>query len=196
MDVEIKRKLVHTLGIFTIVLILVFGKVNASIIILFATLVGFFMAEYRKNRKRYKIVKIKPIDELETVIENELKTYERKNSLPFKGAIEFGLGSFLATILFNETIAIACIAVLSLADSFATLVGFYFGKYRLPINKKKSWEGSTTFFLVSFFILSLFTSIQFALLLALISTITEALPYADDNLSIPLVLGISMSLIL
>jgi dolichol kinase len=196
MEIEIKRKIVHALGIYVILLIQVFGRVNAALIMLLVVITGFLLAEYRKNKKKYKIIKIKPVDEFEDLVENEFKTVERRNSLPFKGAIEFGLGCFLAMILFNETIAIACIAVLALADSLSTLVGYYFGKYKLPINKKKTWEGSTTFFLVSFFILTLFSNPLNAFILALIVTFTEMLPHFDDNLSIPLALGIAMSLIL
>jgi dolichol kinase len=196
MEIEIRRKIVHAFGVFSILLIQIFGRYNAAYIMLAVTILGFLIAEYRKNRKKYKIIKIKPIDEFEDFIEEEFKNVERPNTLPFKGAIEFGLGCFLATILFNEIIAIACITVLALADSSSTLVGYYLGKYKLPINKKKTWEGSITFFIISFFILALFTNPLNALILALITTFIEMLPYMDDNLSIPLALGISMSLLL
>ena len=196
MEIEVKRKLIHALGIFSILVIQFFGKFNASLIFLIVSIIGILLAEYRKNKKKYKILKIKPIDEFENFIEDEFKTVERPNSLPFKGAIEFGLGCFLVTLLFKESIAIASIAVLALADSASTLVGYYFGKYKLPINKKKTWEGSLTFFLISFFILILFTLPFFALILALITTFVEALPYLDDNLSVPLALGILMTLLL
>ena len=196
MEVEIKRKIVHALGIYTILLIQIFGRINAALIMLFITIVGFLVAEYRKNRKKYKIIKIKPIDEFEEVVENEFKTVERRNSLPLKGAIEFGLGCFLAMILFNEIIAMACISVLALSDSTSTLVGYYFGKHKLPINKKKTWEGSSAFFILSLFILMFFTNPLNALILSLIVTFVEMLPYFDDNLSIPLTLGIAMILVL
>jgi dolichol kinase len=196
MEIEIKRKLVHAMGVFLILLIQIFGKYNAASIMLLATVFGFLIAEYRKNKKKYKLIKIRPIDEFEDFIEEKFKTVERPNSLPFKGAIEFGLGCFIATIAFRENIAIACIAVLSLADSLSTLVGYYFGKHKLSINKKKTWEGSTTFFIISFLILAFFTNPLNALALALITTFVEMLPYIDDNLSIPIALGILMSLII
>lgn len=195
MEIEIKRKIVHILGIFTILLILFFGKYGTSAIIAVVTVAGFLIAEYRKNKKRYKLPKIKQIDKLEDMMEEEFKTVERPNALPFKGAIEFGVGCFIATVAFNETIAIACIAVLALADSMSTLVGYYFGKHKLPINKKKTWEGSITFFLISFFILSFFADPLRVFVLALIATVVEMLPFIDDNISIPLVLGITMSLL-
>jgi len=195
MEIEIKRKFIHALGVFSILLIQVFGRYIAALLMLIITIFGILLAEYRKNKKKYKIIKIKPIDEFEDFIEDEFKTLERPNSLPFKGAIEFGLGCFLATILFKENISIACIAVLALADSASTLIGYYFGKYKLPINKNKTWEGSMTFFIVSFLILTFFINPLFALILALITTFVEMLPNIDDNLSIPLALGILMSLL-
>jgi len=196
MEIEIKRKIVHALGVFTILVIQFFGRLNAAIIMLIAVITAVLLAEYRKNRRKYKLFKIKPIDEFEDIIEEEFKTYERSNSLPFKGAIEFVLGCFLATILFIENIAMASIAVLALADSSSTLVGYYFGKYKLPINKKKTFEGSITFFLISFFILVFFINHVYAFVLALITTFIEMLPYIDDNISIPLSVGILMSLVL
>ena len=63
MEVEINRKFIHALGVFTILLIQIFGKNNAAIIMLFATVFSFLIAEYRKNRKKYKIIKIKQLDE-------------------------------------------------------------------------------------------------------------------------------------
>lgn len=196
MEIEIKRKIVHILGIFTILLILIFGRLNAALIILGAVIIGVLLAEYRKNKRKYKLIKIKPVDEFEDLIEEEFKTVERPNTLPFKGAIEFGIGCFLATILFSEGVAIASVSVLSVADALSTLVGYYFGKYKLPINKNKTWEGSTTFLLITFFILVLFTNPLNAFILAIITTFVEMLPHIDDNISIPLALGISMSLLL
>jgi dolichol kinase len=195
MEIEIRRKVVHSLGVFSILLIQIFGKTNAAVIMLFATIGGFLIAEYRKNREKYKLIKIKPLDEFEEKIESEFKTMERRNALPFKGAIEFGVGCFLATILFDEKVAIACIAVLALSDSVSTLIGYYFGKHKLPVNSKKTWEGSTAFFVTSFFILSLFTNYYYAALLAVIAAAAEMFPYADDNISIPLVLGIAMGFV-
>lgn len=196
MEIEFKRKIVHALGIFSILLIQIFGRYNAALIILLITASGFLIAEYRKNKRKYKLLKIKPIDDFEDLMEDEFKTLERPNTLPFKGAIEFGVGCFLATILFRENIAMACIAVLALSDSLSTLVGHYFGKHKLPINKKKTWEGSIAFFMMSILILLFFTNPLNALLLAIVATFVEMLPYADDNLSIPLALGIFMSLLL
>lgn len=195
MEIEIKRKVVHALGVYSILLIQIFGRTSAAAIMLVLTAFGFAIAEYRKNKDKYKLMRIKKLDDFEEAVENSFKSVERKNALPFKGAIEFGIGCFLATILFPETIAIACIAVLALSDSMSTLVGYYFGKHKLPLNRKKTWEGSIAFFVVSFVILTLFVNPAYAALLAVIAAVAEMVPNIDDNISIPLVLGIAMSIL-
>ena len=193
MEIEVKRKAVHFLGIFTIALIYIFGKLLASLIMLCISIGFIFAGEYRKNRKNYKKAKI--IDEFEDVLEDEVKTYERRKELPFKGAITFFFGCFLAALLFEENIAIASIAVLALADSMSTLIGYFFGKHKLPINKKKSWEGSTAFFATSFFTLFFFVDPLKALIAAVIATFVEMLPQIDDNISVPLVTGLVLLLL-
>ena len=139
--------MVHSLGVFTVLLILVFGSFYASLIML-AIAIGFILlGEYRKNRLLSKLLDIEPIKKVEDVVDNGIKEYERLNELPMNGAVLFYLGSFLVTAVFEPWVAIASIAVLALADSISTLVGYYFGKRKLFINKKKSWEGSSAFFM-------------------------------------------------
>ena len=64
--------------------------------------------------------------------------------------------------------------------------------YKLPINKKKSWEGSTTFFLTSLLVLLFFLNPLRALIIAAIVTFVEMLPKAEDNITVPLSTGLLM----
>jgi dolichol kinase len=195
MELEIKRQTVHALGIFTIVLIHLFGRSISALIMLLISVTLLILGEYRRNKENYKIKKIKVLDEFEDIVEDEFKTYERKTELPFRGAIIFYMGCFLVTFLFQPNIAIASIAVLALSDSSSTIVGYFFGKHKLPINKKKSWEGSTAFFVTALMILLFFVSPVEALVIALVVTLIEMLPRIDDNLTVPLATGILMWLL-
>ena len=195
MELEIKRQIVHAMGILNILLIHVLSKTYAAAVMFLIAAAFFFLGEYRKNKEKYKLIRLKKLDEFEDVIEDEFKTYERRNELPFRGAIMFFLGSFFVTIFFDSYIAIASIAVLALADSLSTLVGYYFGKNKLPINKKKSWEGSITFFLAAFAVLYFFVNPIKAILIAVIVTFVEMLPKIDDNLTVPLSTGLLMLLL-
>jgi dolichol kinase len=192
---EIKRKIVHAAGVFTIFLVLWFEKWIAASIIFIIALIFLFLGLYRRNRNKYKIIKSKKLDEFEEFIENGLNKVERPNNLPFKGATEFFIGCFFAIILFEPFVAISAIAVLSLADAISTLIGSHYGEHKLPINKKKTWEGSISFFLMSFFVLMFFLDPQNSLIIAAITTFAEMLPKIDDNLVIPIVVGILMTII-
>ena len=190
MELEIKRQTVHALGVFTIILIQIFEKKYAALLLLLVSISFLILGEYRKNKEKYKIIKIKPIDEFEDIIEDEFKTYERKKELPFHGAITFFFGCFLATILFQQFIATASITVLALSDSLSTLIGSFFGRHKLFINKKKSWEGSIVFFVTTLMILLFFIDPIKALIIAIFVTFIEMLPKIDDNLTIPLTTGL------
>jgi dolichol kinase len=193
---EVRRKIVHATGILNIFFILYFGKWIGALILLLITLALLFLGEYRKNRNKYKIIKIKKLDEFENFMENGFKEYERPNTLPFKGAIEFYLGCFLAALLFEPFIAITSIAVVSIADAMSTLIGNFYGKHKISFNKKKSIEGSIAFFLTTILILVFFINDPLKILIiSIVATFAEAFPKIDDNLTIPLAVGLLMLLL-
>lgn len=194
MELEIKRQIVHASGIFVILLIQIFGRWVGALLMLLSSLILLFLGEYRKNKEKMKIINSKALDEFEDYLENGLKNYERPTELPFKGAITLVGGCFLATLLFEPFIAIASIAVLALADASSTLVGSLFGKHKLSINRNKSWEGSLTFFITAFLILMLFVDPIKAFTISIFTTFIEMLPKIDDNLTIPLTIGILMTI--
>lgn len=196
MELEIKRQIVHAAGIFNILLILLLGRLYSALLMLLAAVVLIIIAEYRKTKLVSKVLKIEPVKEIEDLIDNELSTYERKDELPLNGAILFYLGCFLTTVVFEPFIAIASIAVLSISDSVSTLIGVYFGKHKLFINKKKSWEGSSAFFVAAFSVLLFFVTPFKALIIGLIVTVVEMLPRINDNLSVPFATGVLMSILI
>lgn len=192
---EIRRKVVHASGVFSIFLILWLNKWNAAIIFLLIALAFLLLGEYRKNKNKYKMIDSKKIDEFEELIENGFKEYERPNSLPFQGATEFFIGCFFAVVIFEPTIAIAAISVLSLADAMSTLIGSYYGKHKLPINRKKTFEGSTAFFLTALFVLLFFLDPFKAFIISIFATFVEMIPKIDYNFIIPITVGIIMTII-
>lgn len=187
MNVELKRQMVHGSGILLILVLQIFGSFWSAII--FASGLAFFIiwSFMRKSN-----IRIKAFSGIEDFIIGELKTYERQGEY-FRGVVMYITGILLATLLFPVWIASACIAVLAGGDSFSTLVGKLYGRHPLPINRKKTWEGSIAFFLVSLLILWFFDPSK-AIYIALIATFVEMLPRLDDNLTIPLIVGILFSL--
>jgi dolichol kinase len=179
---ELRRQAVHAAGLLSILPLLWWGKwVGAAAT---GAVFAFFViwALWRHNRRG-------PSSGINTLADNFMSTYERSGERPLMGAITFYAGATIAIVIFSEPVAAAAIAVLALADSLSTVVGYYFGRHKLPVNNKKSWEGSATFFLTALAILLFFVSPLRAFCTALIAMAVEALPRIDDNISIPLAVG-------
>ena len=95
--------------------------------------------------------------------------------------------------------AIFGLFAVAIGDCFATLIGKFFGKHKIPWNKDKSWEGWIGFFGGTAF--SVFALLQFMpqfavfnpLWLAVIAGIAgafiETIPTANDNSTIPFGVG-------
>ncbi|RKY29927.1 MAG: hypothetical protein DRP68_06710 [Candidatus Omnitrophota bacterium] len=105
----------------------------------------------------------------------------------------------LIILLFPKGIALISLAFLIFPDAISALVGSYLGKIRLT--KSKTLEGSIAFFITCLLIgvvfkragfnfswLAIFSSSLFA-------SMVELIPYIDDNLSVPLVAGITFKLL-
>jgi len=113
------------------------------------------------------------------------------------GSIYFFLGIIITLFIFqaNLEVANAAILILLFGDSASTLVGKRWGKVKLPFQENKTLEGSLAFLLVGFIAsLTQLTMIP-ALSGALSGALTEAYSPLDDNLTIPLVAGLVISLV-
>ncbi len=187
MNVEIKRQLVHGSGILLILVLHFFGKWNSALFFGICLISFLLWSSLRQSKTN-----MGPLSQIADYVSGELQTYERPNEY-FQGVITFLFGSLISVILFPIHIATACIAVLALGDSISTLIGKIWGKHKLPINKKSSWEGSITFFIVAFLVLWLFNPVK-ALQVALVTTVVEMLPRLDDNLTIPITVGVLLSI--
>ncbi len=174
MALELRRQVVHALGIFTIFPLLIFGKYITSALIFGFVLLLILLSRIRKNNRH---------------LDRFIKYFERKNE-SIVGAVTFYIGVFIALIVFPEMDAVAAISVLAVSDSLSTVVGTYYGKHKITENK--SFEGSFTFFVSAFLILLIFTDPIRAFLYSLVTTAVEIVPM-DDNLTIPVVVGLLLS---
>ncbi len=121
-----------------------------------------------------------------------LRSHERKD---FTGATYMMVSSVLCVAFLSPTICFCSMAFLSIGDTFAAIIGMPFGKRKIA-GTKKSLEGGIACF-TSTFIFGLFFLPPFiALAGALATTLSEIsnIP-VDDNIRIPLIAGIVMSLV-
>lgn len=135
-----------------------------------------------------------------------LEQFKRKREKqPLLAVFYFLLSSTICFILFGREIAILSIIVLAFGDAASAVVGKKFGKNKLFWNKELSVQGSLAFFAAAslaiylfltwqsqFAIISILTTSIFA---ALIGALTETIPITNDNITIPLIVGLSLWLL-
>lgn len=93
----------------------------------------------------------------------------------------------LISLLFLPFYSAACVVwQICLADAVASLAGKGWGKTKIFYSPKKTYLGSLCFFLTAFLIQLPYVPPQTSLLLSLLGTALESLPFGDfDNLLIP-----------
>ncbi|UCH02529.1 MAG: haloacid dehalogenase-like hydrolase [Candidatus Bathyarchaeota archaeon] len=111
--------------------------------------------------------------------------------------ILFAVGIILPLIFYSVPEGYVVISVLTLGDGFASIFGMILGKTLLPFNKLKSLEGTLIGFLLAFLGTLIFIDPIKGLIVAIIGTVVEVIPSPiNDNISIPIILGIVLILFL
>jgi len=113
------------------------------------------------------------------------------------GATHVLISASICVLIFPKLITITAFAILIISDSAAALVGRRFGKRKFL---SKSVEGSAAFFLSALIVIAATPKIStgvgeylIAAVAAAVGTVIEALPVKiDDNLSIPISIGLFM----
>jgi len=108
------------------------------------------------------------------------------------------MGIILTLILFhfNIPVANAAILILLFGDSASTIIGRKWGKHALPYHHEKTWEGSLAFFVVGLVVALTQVPLTPAFFGVLFGALTEAYSPVDDNIPIPLVSALVMSLVI
>jgi dolichol kinase/phosphoserine phosphatase len=108
----------------------------------------------------------------------------------------FAFGILLTLLLFPFPANGAAIAAFALGDSSASIFGKMYGKTPLPVQKGKTLEGSLIGFFFAFLAATLFVSPFRALFAAAVAMLIESLPLPlNDNLAVPIITGVALTLI-
>jgi dolichol kinase len=129
-----------------------------------------------------------------------LRPHEIEKKYVLNGASWVFISALMCIILFPKIIVISAFSILIISDILAALIGRKFGKHRLFT---KSWEGTSAFIISAFIVISIVGSVfqapwtfyLFGFISAIIGGIIEAASEVikfDDNLSIPLSVGLSL----
>jgi len=200
---EIMRQFVHLSGLGFVYLSQFFDKYFSATYFLIIA-ISFLIYSWYVTKQMNKTEKL--MDILEDKFRKVVMTFDRENlPRPFMGPFWFYFGFFLAYLLFPIEIAMASCAILAVGDAFSTLVGKSIG--RIEYLHGKTLEGSVAFFVSSFLVAMLMVSPTLAFTGALVGALVEPLPslkhlkrlyrsdLIDDNLLIPLLVGLAMLLL-
>lgn len=130
-----------------------------------------------------------------------LRNKERKRTkFQVSGSLYVLLAAIACTFLFSKPIAVIALTVMLISDTCAALFGKAYGTRKLRANK--SLEGTVAFFISALSIMMIYNPVfpvTYASILACIfATLAEMYEdkiEIDDNLSIPLFVGITLSLL-
>lgn len=117
--------------------------------------------------------------------------FERERDIaesPFRGAITFSVGIFIASLIAPPAIAAGAVLVHGFGDAAATLVGKYLGRHRMGTHK--TVEGAFAYLFFGAVGASLTVSPGLAALLAVCGMLLELVSPINDNLLIPPVLAL------
>ncbi len=114
------------------------------------------------------------------------------------GPITLAIGAMLALMLYPDPVSTIAIYALAFGDGFASLVGRMWGSISLPVNGKKTFEGSFACFTAVFLVtLRYFDNPVEAAAIALAAALIESLPLGDmDNVVLPFGVGMMAELLL
>jgi dolichol kinase len=189
---EIVRKLIH---LFSLSIPIIFYLIpsSASIrILIYLTIFALIVDGGRFISKSFAKIFYRAFGFL--LRKHELDN-EKKN---LTGATYVLLSALICAIVFPKVIFVTAFAVLIISDTMAALIGRKFGKRKFL---RKSFEGTLSFFISASIVVFLTPkvgnySMEFVIgfIAAFIGAIVENISYgyADDNLTIPISVGLTM----
>ena len=126
---------------------------------------------------------------ISSVIPKVLREYESKS---LWGASYMLIAYSLIVVIFSKDIAIISMIITSISDSFAALIGIYYGKIKLANNR--TLEGTFTFLITSyilfFFVIESYNIFLIIFISFILSMIELFTPTKYDNFTIPVTCSI------
>lgn len=187
---ELRRQVAHMVTGMTIVLLLRLQLLNEQLLFIILILGGALSVMVRYWRIPF--------------VDRILLFFERPEDLknfPGKGSFFLVLGSLLTLQFFPFDIALASITIMAVGDAITTVIGTYFGKIKNPLNPNKHLEGTLLAIIVSTFAAFFFVNFPLAFFGSVAGMIFESVTVRyisqiiDDNVIIPVVAGMTMTLL-
>lgn len=184
---DLLRESIHASGFFVPVIAGLAGVFPVAVMIVAVSLV-YSLSELARMNRRYLPV----VSAITRNAASPSELYE------FTAApLYFAAGILLTLLIFPAPVNGAAIAMFTLGDSTASLVGGSISKKPLPFNKGKTLEGSLVGFAFAFLAATFFVPPALALIGAAVAMIIESLPLpVNDNITIPFCAGLVLHLLI
>jgi dolichol kinase/phosphoserine phosphatase len=184
---DLVREIIHASGFFIPVVAGLTGVYPIAFMICVVSALYSLSELLRMNRKKLPI-----ISAITRNAASPAELYEFTAT-----PLYFAAGILLTLLLFPAPVNGAAIAMFTLGDSTASLVGGSLSKKSLSFNKGKTLEGSLGGFFFAFLAGTFFVSPMLALIGAAIAMAIESLPLPiNDNIIVPLGTGLALLLII
>lgn len=192
---EVYRKGIHLSSLWIPAVIYFGGTLVASSIFLLL-IAGELLLEYG-NYKKWRWARILFSLPFLPILRNSERQHKH---FTVTGGVYVLASSLVCTLLFSNIVAAISLTVMLISDTLAALVGKAVGQRK--IYKNKSLEGSVAFFMSALIIMMLFNPLRtftyasvIACFAAMFMELFEQWFELDDNFSVPLVIGIVLTLI-
>jgi dolichol kinase len=180
---ELFRKSIHIFG-FSIPLISIAAGNLFAVLLIVSLSILYAVSEYFRLRG-------KSFPLLTTVTEIAMRNDIGEGQRAFvKEPLYFAAGILASLLIFPAPFNYVAIAVVTLGDGFASVIGRMYGKHRIPYSGGKSIEGTAAGIACAFAGALLFTSPTIALIAALAGMAIELVQLrVSDNLTVPFAAG-------
>ena len=179
---ELRRQIVHMVCGLGALVCLYLGVISAGFLFVLA-LVGVVLGSFATMYPQ-------------TLLSRAAQIFGRVDeaaSFPGRGAVYMVLGVAITYQFFPERAALAGIAILTVGDAVATIVGSYFSRISLPWNAAKHFEAYLAGVVASTVVVAVFLPLPVAFLVSVVALLFETLPLRigrfsfDDNLTLPII---------
>jgi len=178
---DLLREIIHASGLFIPVIAILFGLVSTASFVVSVVVLHVVSELFRIRGKNMPFF---------SLITRYAASQSELCQFTF-APIYFALGILLTLLIFPAPANYAAIAVFTIGDSVASLVGGRISKKTMPFNRAKTVEGTLAGFAFAFLAATLFVSPWTALAGAAVGMLVEYLPLpVNDNLLMPICTGL------
>lgn len=186
---ELFRKLIHIAGFMVPFIAIILGNAFAAAFIVGLAVI-YTISEYLRLKGRNMPV-------FTTITKMAMRdSAEEKQNAFVRAPLYFAAGILASLLIFPAPFNYAAIAVVTLGDGFASVVGRLAGKTKIPHSGGKTLEGTAAGIVCALVGAMIFVSPATALTAALVGMTVELVQLrVSDNLSVPLSSGIVITVI-